>query len=426
MQKMEIPASFNICLVGTRFQILSRRSDHGFLWSIARGLARRGHQVTVLSTTSSLARSEVTRDGVRAFYLEEGLRSRGKSYFTELALRKFRELHKEKPFHILHGLDNSARKIARAKEEFNIAVAYDVEATQMSQLFSILGMGQETIPSLLTTALAVTYKFLTTYFGGDRKLLKTADGVFVTNPQQRLILERYYLYPDFHIYTVPYGIEIGDLSPKEKSMELRATLGLPENSHIAVTISDMTELHEVKNILMAFEKVAVKKPNAYLIIVGYGPLFKQIEFYVLNLALGNRVIMTGAQKSQDILDFVLLGDVYINLSSRTTGFEPSMIEAMAQKKVIIGSEVSPIGHIIEDGIDGFLIRPADIESLAQLMLEIFSGTMPIAEIGERARKKVVDLFDTQKMIASILDAYQKILLKTGFYKLSQNPGPAQK
>jgi 1,2-diacylglycerol 3-alpha-glucosyltransferase len=417
MRKGVIPKSLNICLVGTRFQILSRKSDHGFLWSIARGLARRGHQVTVLSTTSSLARSEVVRDGVRTFYLEEGLQFRGKSYFSDLALRKFRELHKEKPFHILHGLDNSAYKIAKTKDELHLAVAYDVEATQMSQLFSILGMGQETLTSLLTTGLAVTYKFVTTFFGRDRKLLETADGIFVTNPQQRLILERYYLYPDFHIYTVPYGIEIGDLSPKEKSAELKATLGLPENSHIAVTISDMTELHELKNILLSFEKVAIKKPNAYLIVVGNGPLFKQIEFEVLNLALGNRVILTGAQKSQDILDYVLLGDLFINLSSRTTGFEPSMIEAMAQKKVIIGSEVSPIGHIIDDGVDGFLLRPADIESLAQLMLEIFSGTIAVAEIGERARKKVVDLFDTQKMIASILEAYQKILLKTGFYRV---------
>lgn len=416
MKKVALPESLNICLVGTRFQILSRRSDHGFLWPIARGLARRGHQVTVLSTTSPVGRSEILRDGVRTFYLEEGIRNQGKSYFPELALRKFQELNKEKPFHILHGLDNSAYKIARYKDEYKFAVAFDVEATQMSQIFSILGMGQGTVTSLLTTGIAVAYKFLTTFFGGDRKLLEKADGIFVTNPQQRLLLERYYLYPDYHTYTVPYGIEIGDLSPKEKSIELRAALGLPENSHIAITISDMTELREIKNILLAFEKVAIKKPNAFLIIVGNGPLFKQIEFEILNFALGNRILMTGAQKAADILDYILLGDVFINLSARTTGFEPSMIEAMAQKKVIIGSEVSPIGHIIEDGVDGFLLRPADIDSLAQLMIEIFSGTISTQNIGEKARKKVVDLFDTQKMIGSILDAYQKILLNTRYYK----------
>jgi glycosyltransferase involved in cell wall biosynthesis len=110
-----------------------------------------------------------------------------------------------------------------------------------------------------------------------------------------------------------------------------------------------------------------------------------------------------------------MADVYVDMSSRSTGFEASLIEAMAQKKVIIGSEVSPIANVVEDGVDGFLLRPADIESLATLLIEIFSGTLPAGEIGDKARQKVIDLFDTQKMIRSVLDAYRKILLNTGMY-----------
>ncbi|MGZ3796769.1 MAG: glycosyltransferase, partial [Pseudobdellovibrionaceae bacterium] len=74
-----------------------------------------------------------------------------------------------------------------------------------------------------------------------------------------------------------------------------------------------------------------------------------------------------------------------------------------------------IANVVEDGIDGFLLRPADIESLASLLIEIFSGTLPTEEIGNKARQKVNDLFDTQKMIRSVLDAYRKILLNTGMY-----------
>ncbi|MBO9668850.1 MAG: glycosyltransferase family 4 protein, partial [Bdellovibrio sp.] len=217
-------------------------------------------------------------------------------------------------------------------------------------------------------------------------------------------------------YTVPYGIELGDLTPKEKSLELRKKLGLPENSHVAVTINDMTDVNEILPMLQAFEKVAIKKPNSYLIIVGNGPKFKDVEFQVLNLALGNRVIMTGAVPSSEIEDYIVLGDVFVNMGSRSTGFEPSTLEAMAQKKVVLGSEVSPIANIIEDGRDGFLLRPADVDSMSNLLVEIFSGTMPADEIGERARQRVVDLFDTPKMVQTVLDAYRKILLNTGLYK----------
>jgi 1,2-diacylglycerol 3-alpha-glucosyltransferase len=284
-----------------------------------------------------------------------------------------------------------------------------VEATQMSQIFSILGMAHETVKSILTTSIAVAYKFLSTYFGGDRELLNTADGVFVTSPQQRIFLERYYLYPDFHTYTVPYGIELGDLSPKEESLDLRKKFSIPESANILLTITDMNEPEEVVNLLRGFERVAVKKPNCFMVIIGNGPYWKEIEFELYQLALGSRVIMTGALTAEEISAWISTSDAYVNLSSRTTGFEPSMIEAMAQKKVIIGSEMSPIANVVEDGVDGFLIRPVDTEALAHLLIEIFSGLLPITEIGQKARSKVIDLFDTHKMIGSIEEAYQKIL-----------------
>lgn len=416
VKKSRLPETLNICLTSHRFPILSRATDHGFLWPIAKGLAREGHKVTVLAASSAMKKPEVFRDGVKVHYLYEGEKNLSHLSFQMAVRQKFAQLHKEDPFHILHSIDKSGYRVGTRKKNLNVAMAYDVEATQMSQLFAILAMKQETLSSMLTTGIATAYKFLTTYYGGDRQLLSTADGIFVTNPQQRIILERYYLYPDFHTYTVPYGIELGDLNPKEKSLELRKKLGIPENAHVAVSITDMTEVQEVIPLLRAFEKVAIKKPGSYLLLVGNGPKFKDIEFQVLNLALGNRVIMTGAVPTGELEDYIVLGDVFVNMGSRTTGFEPSTLEAMAQKKVVLGSEVSPIANIIEDGRDGFLLRPADIDSMSNLLVEIFSGTMPAEEIGERARQKVVDLFDTPKMVQSVLDAYRKILLNTGLYK----------
>ena len=411
MARAKIPELLNICLVAYKFPILGRATDTGFLWPIARGLAQKGHSVTVIAAKSPLGKNEVVRDGVRVFYLYEGFPNLSNLTFEEAAYRKFLELHRENPFHLVHGMDRSAYRIGRRKKSLRFHIAYDVEATQMSQIFSILGMGHETVGSLLATGAAVTYKFLTTYFGGDRDLLRTADGVFVTSPQQRIFLERYYLYPDDHTYTVPYGIELGDLSPRPESLEIKAQNKIPEGAHVVLTMTDMSEPEEMINVLQAFERVAVKKPNSYLVMIGNGPGWRQIEFELLSLALGSRVIMTGALKPDEVSDWISIVDVFLNMSSRTTGFEPAMIEAMAQKKVIIGSEVSPVTNIIEDGKDGFLLRPADIDSLAQLLVELFSGTLPSLEIGQRARDKVTSLFDTKMMIQSVEGAYRKILTR---------------
>src|SRR4051812_29243396 len=105
-QKKRVPDSLNICLIGHRIQILSRSADHGFLWTIARGLAQQGHRVTVLSTRSPLGKFEFERDEIRSFFLHENPQYAAVN-FEDLAFRKFRELHLEKAFHIVHSLDSS-------------------------------------------------------------------------------------------------------------------------------------------------------------------------------------------------------------------------------------------------------------------------------------------------------------------------------
>ena len=419
-------SNLRVLLVGSRFQVLSRASDGGFLWPMARGLARRGIDVTVFSSRGSIGKPFVERDGVKTYFLKDKDSSLKNLNFEEACYRKFVELHNQNPFHIVHGLDSGALKIAKNKDKFKVGVAFDVEATQMSQIFSILGRGHETLGSLLQMGVALAYKFLTTYFSTDRSLINTADGMFVAHPQQRFVLERYYLYPEYSIYTLPYGLELSDFKGIDDPNEIKKKWNLPENSQLAVTFSDLNEIQEILHLLSGFEKVAVKKPSSYLLIIGNGPLYKEVEYEILQKALGSRVLLLGAISEEQALDLVGISDVYINLSSRTTGFETSLIEAMAQKKVIIGSEVSPISHIIEDGVDGFLLRPADRESLSNLLIEIFSGAIPTQELGERARKKVIELFDVKKMTDLAIDAYNQILQKADLMPRTKNASHQQK
>jgi glycosyltransferase involved in cell wall biosynthesis len=401
--------------------VLSRSTDSGLLWPLARGLTERGHDVTIISTSSPLKRPEVFRDGVRAYYLNEGQPQYKTFKFSDAVHKKFTALNIEKPFHLVHSMDSAGFKIGRHKKNFGVSVAYDVEATQMAELFSILSQSKSSAGSFVKTSIKLIYRFLTNYFTQDRALLDSADGIFVTTPQQRMILERYYQFPDFHTYTVPYGINLGDLTPKVESENFKSKLNIPENAQIVLANSDFTSTHEVKPLLKAFEKVVLKKPNTFLLLLGNGPQWKNVEYEMLNLALGSRVIMPGEVVAEEMLECILASPIYIDLSSRSTGLEPSLIEAMAQKKVVIGSELSPISEVIEDGIDGFLVRPADVDTLSLLLDSIMSGGINREKIGENARQKVIDAFNRNRMIDSLINAYRQILINSGKFKQRASP-----
>ncbi|MBX9769445.1 MAG: glycosyltransferase, partial [Bdellovibrionales bacterium] len=234
MGKQVLPNELDICLIARHFPLPQSRSDYGFLWMIAKGLARKGHRVVVLTSHPRTGgESEIQRDGVRVIQIlpsGPSLISKREIRFSRLARLKFVELHRSRPFHLLHSVDDSGLDIARLKQDLGIGCAFDAKATQISQLFSIIGMAQESVGSLISTSLAVAYKYLTTYLGRDRRLLNLADGIFVTNPAERIVLERYYFYPDARIHTVPYGIELGALDLPASSSELRKELGVLEES----------------------------------------------------------------------------------------------------------------------------------------------------------------------------------------------------
>ncbi len=405
----------NICLITKKFPYPGRGGEENYLWPMARGLADRGHDVTVLTWQNPRGRTEIITQHFRAFFLGEkkGVNNR---QFPTLAYRKFLELHEARPFQVVHSLDESGELIGRDHKKLKFIMTYDVSATQMAQLFSILGMAQETLGSLLSTGIALCYKFLTTYFSSDRRILKSADGMFVATPQQKIMLERYYMYPDMKTFVVPYGMDHIETEIRTPSAELRAKLALPEHAQIIVTQTDMTEFEEVANLMRAFQKVVIKKPNARLIIMGNGPLKNDIEFECLNLVLGNKTIFVGTLGGDEVIDMVALSDIYINLSSRTSGFEPTMLEAMAQKKTVIGSELSPIATIIEDGQNGFLVRPADIDTLTEIVTRLLNNELSLTDIGERAHQKVMDLFNIDKMIDLIVGAYQTLIENRPFWR----------
>ena len=408
-----IPETLRVCLVSEKFPIIGRSFSSGFIWPIARGLAKAGHSVTVISWDNPMGERVLEQEGVTVHFVA-GTNRRRTDLFPKRVHQKFMELHRKEPFHIVHSLSHAAYQVGYDKKKMGFAIAYDVTATKMAQLFSLIGMSEDTVSSRLSTGYKVAYRFLKTFYGRDRHILSNADGMFVHSPQQQLALERYYLYPELKTYKIPYGIEISDLSQRQPSDDLRQKLKIPKSAKIAVTVSDMMEKQDVANILRAFQQVVIKKPSSYLIVVGDGPHFKDIEKEMLNLALGSHVVLTGAKPPHEVADYIDLAHVFLNIGGRTSGYEPSLLEAMIQEKVIIGSEVSPISTIVEDGVDGFLIRPADEGALSQLLLGLFLGNIPADLMGRNARAKALDIFDTKKMVQETLGAYETILKRSSW------------
>ncbi len=406
---MKLPKTLRIAIIAPKFPITTHSNVYGLIWPILKALAKKGHDISVFSWSSPLAESFIVVEDVKIHFLGDAAKSKNINEFSRLAYAAFAKEAKQKPYHILLSLTRDALPIARKRRKLRVATIFDIQATHIEDVFTFMGMSADTVTSRLRNGVRIAYTFLKNYFNNDRYLLSVADGFFVTSAQQRLVLERYYLYPQTRIFTVPYGIDIHDLSQREKSEILKKQLNIPQNCKVAVTISDMTEKGEMIHILRAFQKVAVKKPNSKLLILGTGPHFKAIEFEMLNLALASKVVFLGNVPPYEVSDYIDLADVFISLSNKSVNNDTPTFEAMAQKKIVIGSEVSALSNIIENTKDGFLIRPADSFGLSELVIDIFSHPEHYIHVGENSREKILSLFDHKKLVEQMESAFFKVL-----------------
>lgn len=415
--KKNLPDRLKICFISKKLPRGGAAADYGYLWPLCRSLVKRNHEVSVITADAVKSGTSNVADGVKIHYVESPIIGDPKTALKEAFLDCFEELHLENPFDLVHNVDDSGYLIALHKKELSFALASDINGIQLDQIFGLLGLAEETLHSFLKTSISVGLRFLASFFGNDRRLLKASDGVFVTSKQQKDILELYYFIASRKSYIIPYGVNAKELGPEPtEQVHPFASLGIDQDTKVILSITPLLNIEEIKNLLTALERVVIKKPRTALVIVGEGPGRFELEEHTLNLALGSKVHFTGDRTPEEIDSFITACDIYINLQSKSSGFEPTVLEAMASRKTVVASEVGTSSDLIQNGVDGFLLRPTEIHSLSRLLLEAVSGQIDTASVGLRAREKILKTFDTSKMVDETVQAYFAILKATKRFK----------
>lgn len=96
------------------------------------------------------------------------------------------------------------------------------------------------------------------------------------------------------------------------------------------------------------------------------------------------------------------------LPSYFEGMPVSVLEAMASCCAVVASAVGGIPQMLEDGVDGILIRPKDSASLEEGLRRVLSQPLLGREMGNRARAAVEKDFSLDRSIDRLLGIYRNL------------------
>ena len=88
-----------------------------------------------------------------------------------------------------------------------------------------------------------------------------------------------------------------------------------------------------------------------------------------------------------------------------------LLEAMAAGQCVVASKVGGMPEVVEDGVSGVLVPPSDHAVLSKEIRSMLSDPARREEMGGKARMRVKQLFDREKIVASYADLIEETVSK---------------
>jgi glycosyltransferase involved in cell wall biosynthesis len=191
-------------------------------------------------------------------------------------------------------------------------------------------------------------------------ILKNAAKVIVLTEDMKRELQKIYC---GEILIIPNGIELDNYKNLQKK-NFRVS-----KNKIIIFVGTLKPVKGLIYLIKAMEIIHVEMENTILMIIGDGEDRKSLEEMIIKLHMEEVVIFQGRIPNEDVLKYLVQSDVFV-LPSLSEGFPNVILEAMAVGLPIVSTNVGGLYEIIKNSENGYLVEPKNPQQLADKLLQI--------------------------------------------------------
>ena len=228
------------------------------------------------------------------------------------------------------------------------------------------------------------------------------DGLITPSRAVKDTLEGYPWLAGVQIEAIPNGLSLNRLDEAVRSHggreQVRKELSLASDAFVVGSIGRLERHKGFQHLLVAFGELASANEQAFLVIVGDGSFEGELRDQAADMGdAASRILFTGYRPDPD--RFLLAFDTLVLPSTtRYETFGQVLVEAMAFRLPVVGSEVGGIPEIIDHGQTGLLVQPGDEPGLAAALKQLAADSDLRTNLAEAGRRKVEAEFREETML----------------------------
>lgn len=249
-------------------------------------------------------------------------------------------------------------------------------------------------------------------------IAKNADAVFAITHQ---LIDKVKIYGCKNTVYVPNFVDANIFKmDQEARKNIREELGIKKDVVIGYA-GAFTYWEGVPILLQAFKNLTKKHPKIKLATMGWAHSPKtddNVAKLVEDMNLKKYVTLIPPQPHEEVPKFLSAFDILccpkIDCEINRLITPIKIIEYLSMGLPTVCSAVGGIPDTIEDGVDGFLVKPEDVKDLEEKLKWIILNPERAKEIGENGRMKVIKEYSNETIEKTINQAIYEIMdIKNG-------------
>jgi len=331
--------------------------------SESQGLAKRGHELTLLCPPEARIYSEAPNFGLRTVALPIGKKRWAgvqalKRWFTENAC--------------------------------DVVSTHSSTDSWLSAL-ALLGKGTPIVRTRHISA-AVPRNPLSRWLYSRPVRIVTAGEAL-----RRELIERNGIDPE-RVESVPTGHDTQRYRPGDRTAA-RARTGLPADATLVGIIATLRSWKGHRFLLEALPE------RATLVIVGDGPQREALTARVAELNFQSRVIFAGNQR--DVVPWLQALDIFALPSYANEGIPQALVQAMLVGLPCVTTHVGSISELASDGTTALVVPPQDARALRRALERLISDETLRHKRGGAARRQCEETLSVERMLDRMEDIYRR-------------------
>ena len=210
---------------------------------------------------------------------------------------------------------------------------------------------------------------------------------------------------------IPYGVDADRFAPNDNvRSRLRHSHGMHNSDQIVLAVGRLVRKKGFEYLIDAVSCLTARHQSLRLVIAGSGDLDSELRRRAANANIADRVMWLGAISQTEVAHWLAAADVVALPSIRddsgnVDGLPNAILEALASATPVVTTTAGGIGSVATDRKTALVVPERDADRMATAIDELLTNHALSSEIGQTARKHVLEHHSWARVAEQFESAY---------------------